>query len=516
MKNEWEKSATAVFQQAKSLFFSVLSVLKEGVKHNPFSIMTIALYYQSITVEANQYRTEPGLVAYFPFDEGRILDVSGNNNHANILWKAIPSEDQFGRPYSAFYFNGVDAYISGDASHFPVWDRTTALWFKPDIFRIADDRDRGGVLFGYGGTDIFFQPQHGSSWFMTINNLDTKPNCYEVQSAGRDNQVLYCDETMLHSSSIWHHWAVTVHSEVIRMYIDGNFVESGVFNHKTLVDEADFSIGTCVNYGSAPYKDTNVFYFKGYIDELKIYDYALSDNQVYQLYNATKPITSTPILTKPLIDVLLGLSSSGIGIITILKFLIPRITVYVLSKFSTRTDTPESQVTNAVLAKFWIGCCGLGIISSAEYEKYVNAVTLIIDPPATKGEVRDLLVAIPDENRHNKLGNQTKEEKYLQKSDLEEVNSNEGNTSEEISVKRESKNLSQRSLRAKWMNNELNDRQKNGIKSKIIQELERELLGENTSSCYRFFRSFCCYTEITPKLIEDHASKIAGMVRPLI
>ena len=248
-------------------------------------------------------------------------------------------------------------------------------------------------------------------------------------------------------------------------------MESGLFTFPspTDVDEKDFSIGTSVaSNGKAPYQDANIFNFKGYIDEVRIYDYGLSDNQVSQLYlqdmNETILPTPDPILSKTLFNALLGFSGSSIGvaIITILKFLIPRVTVYVLSKCSGRTDTPESQVTNAVLAKFWIGCCGLGIMTGNEYERYVDAIVLIIAPEARE----------------------------------------------------EAKEHKPSSLLEKWRNNELNDRQKNKIKYSISEELKQRLLGEHTSSCYRFFKSFC-YTEITPQLIERYAPEIAGLVRSL-
>ncbi len=124
----------------------------------------------------------------------------------------------------------------------------------------------------------------------------------------------------------------------------------------------------------------------------------------------------------------------------------------VKSYFSSREDTADSQVTNAALARLWIGCCG--VITHRQHEEYIAAFGHVID----------------------------------QLSDSKQ----------------------QFSLRKEW--NHLSDRQKTEIKSTIAEESEKALVGEQ-SGLYRFFKSFC-HSEATPEKIETKAEQIATKVRP--
>jgi hypothetical protein len=69
------------------------------------------------------------LVLYLPFN-GNAVDVSGNGNDGTVNG-AILTEDRFGNPNSAYYFDGVDDYINiGN----PLNDDTTpfsfSVWYK--------------------------------------------------------------------------------------------------------------------------------------------------------------------------------------------------------------------------------------------------------------------------------------------------------------------------------------------------------------------------------------------------
>lgn len=139
--------------------------------------------------------------------------------------------------------------------------------------------------------------------------------------------------------------------------------------------------------------------------------------------------------------------AGGVVGIFILKYLIEKGSKFY---FSTKQNTIDSQITDAILAKLWIGCCG--IITSRQYGNYVNAVSLIVN---------QLII------------NETP-------------------------------------LRTQW--DQLNNPDRNRIKLQIAETAERILVGDAYRLC-RFFKSFC-KTEVSSENIEDRANAIADAVTP--
>ena len=79
-----------------------------------------------------------GLVAYYPFN-GNANDASGNGNNA-IFNNATLTLDYYGKPNSAYHFNGVDNYIeipnsnslnTGNAISICAWVKPTGFYTGP-------------------------------------------------------------------------------------------------------------------------------------------------------------------------------------------------------------------------------------------------------------------------------------------------------------------------------------------------------------------------------------------------
>ena len=59
--------------------------------------------------ESGQVDLTNGLRAYYPFS-GNAQDASGNNNNP-VFNNATLTADRFGKPGSAYHFNGIDNYM---------------------------------------------------------------------------------------------------------------------------------------------------------------------------------------------------------------------------------------------------------------------------------------------------------------------------------------------------------------------------------------------------------------------
>jgi len=210
-----------------------------------------------------------GLVACYPFN-GNANDETSNGNHGTVVGASLTS-DRFGNANSAYYFNGIDNYIVMDADSLPTAERTVSLWFN------AISVENHPVTLAYGGYSC------GQSWFEGINHGGPK---YVLESHCEGNliEATYTDEPI----GQWYHWVITTDSAGSKIYINGSVVSTdNIFVNDTYVSGKDLAIGVCVApWGIAPYTDPNVGYFNGKIDDIRIYDRALTASEVFILYNS--------------------------------------------------------------------------------------------------------------------------------------------------------------------------------------------------------------------------------------
>lgn len=208
-----------------------------------------------------------GLVAYYPFN-GNANDESGNGNHGTI-YGASPTTDRFNISGKAFIFNGIDNFIKANSSGLPSSERTMSLWLN------ANSVTGNPTSIAYGGSwcgDSWFQVLSANilSW-LTDSHCDANP-FFHPFSIAPTNQ--------------WYHWVITNDASGRKMYVNGVLVSSNpVFVSNTYVLEKDLAIGVCVSgSGHAPFANVDVGWFNGKLDDIRIYDRALSTAEIDLLY----------------------------------------------------------------------------------------------------------------------------------------------------------------------------------------------------------------------------------------
>lgn len=200
-----------------------------------------------------------GLVAFYPFS-GTADDVSGHMNHG-IVHGAVPAADRFGIANAAYSFNGVNAYIQiPDSDSLDLTtEYTLSAWIfqksaQSDGFRIID-KETPGVPDGF--------------------NFDTR---------GGDNgrRLRLCDNTVCQANSDyelnrWHHVAVTKSGQRVIFYLNGTPDGSGTVGGNLQPNVLALHIG-------GPHGVGLPLFFDGLLDDLRIYNRALSADEVHQLY----------------------------------------------------------------------------------------------------------------------------------------------------------------------------------------------------------------------------------------
>ena len=237
-------------------------------------MIILILSWLSLSVSA----LSQNLVAYYPFN-GNNNDESGNGINATYTGPGVTlTADRFGIANKAYDFDGIiGSYMRMPADLLPTANRTVSLWFN------VPSLTNKPFMLGYGGNSPYTAP--GTSFLMGVNAISC--GCYHTQGHFNTNAVSYTYGAA--PVNQWVHWVVTINGATTKMYVNGNPVADAPssFNSNTFVTGRDLAIGVMVAAsGFAPYTDPNGGYFQGKLDDIRIYDNAMTDAQVQNLYNS--------------------------------------------------------------------------------------------------------------------------------------------------------------------------------------------------------------------------------------
>jgi hypothetical protein len=231
-----------------------------------FAVFTIVAAL-ALQVHAQSFLTN-GLVAYYPF-KGNANDETGGGRNGTVHGATFTS-DRFGNSNNAYLFNGSSSYIDTYGDGLSTNDRTISIWLKRT-------EDVGGspwkVMLGYGGNG-----SGPSSCYPAIqgNTLHLGPHW---------GGGLYATVAVVPNT--WHHYVVTVNGSNGKLYWDGLPLETtgSPFPSTYIAPGSQLLIGVDVwANGLGPYTDSNVGYWAGSLDDIRIYNRAMSSNEVAQLY----------------------------------------------------------------------------------------------------------------------------------------------------------------------------------------------------------------------------------------
>jgi hypothetical protein len=268
------------------LYFDIVNppivLLDSGLTYTNFKITTILdtnrLYYWRINAKDNHGATSvgsiwrfttgenlpiAGLIAYYPFN-GNANDETGNGYNGTVH-SATLSTDRFGNSNKVYSFNGTNTYIeiTNSSSLHLKTGFSICVWFKlatgnGDDLMISKHMYgyRSGFGLGTYGDKARFFVDSG----YTYNGLNTNETY-------NDNQ--------------WHFMIGTFDgsSNFQNLYIDGILKKSQQAGY-TLTNNFNITLG-CSKTSSG----ILTAYYSGLIDDVRIYNRALSTTEIGQLYH---------------------------------------------------------------------------------------------------------------------------------------------------------------------------------------------------------------------------------------
>jgi len=234
----------------------------------PSALLTLLLLLCSGGVAGATPLITNGLVAAYLFD-GNADDWSGNGNNG-VVNGATLTADRFGNPNSAYSFDGSNQTITvAEVDGFERDSLAVSLWLRAGAFSANGIRSD---LLGKDGLQ--------RQWVLQLEDSGRVRGAVFTSSG---EQVF--DSQAAISANAWHHLAYVWDGSSASIFIDGSF-DSSISTSGSLA-----SGNEPLSLGSNPPWFTN--FFTGSIDEVYIYDRALSASEVQTLFSSVpEPATS--------------------------------------------------------------------------------------------------------------------------------------------------------------------------------------------------------------------------------
>lgn len=204
---------------------------------------------------------QDGLVGHWKLD-GNAKDDTIYNNHGTI-YGAISTIDRHGQANSAYDFDGTDDYIEGVNNNLTDWPDgiTVSVWVKSDT---ANWNDTGMLV-------------SKRSSFILHPNSGSKTIRFYRSNGGAWSSVAYTSSVDL---TQWNHYVGTYDNSTLKLYENGELK-----NSKSVTGTIDSDTGN-VFFGR---DDGLSRYLDGQLDDIRIYDRALSSNDISKLYDSYDP-----------------------------------------------------------------------------------------------------------------------------------------------------------------------------------------------------------------------------------
>jgi hypothetical protein len=245
------------------------------------AVATIGLTAATMAQNVPSYVPTNGLIGWWPFN-GNANDESGNGNNGTVNGATLTS-DRFGNINSAYSFNGINfnhIAIPSDSSLDLVNDFSISCWFNSNLMYDQSSTVRSILMKSGDGVGMPNGYAHGIWGGITgtnsqvgVVNFQAQP--YNTSTTYPSNSSGY---VMINN---WYNYTVTYtkNDSTLKYYINDGLVDVKYLN---------FNIGYNTNplwIGSQQSIYSTTKTFDGKIDDIGIWNRALTQQEITELYN---------------------------------------------------------------------------------------------------------------------------------------------------------------------------------------------------------------------------------------
>lgn len=224
--------------------------------------------YNKFLKTENKVTEKGNLIAEWLFN-GNANDTSGNNLHGHVLGYKSLAEDRFGNKNSAYEFGRGKTMILARLKKINLKNESfsISLWIKIKQFRgtaiIIDLRchniKKGYSIMCYSNDTINYK-----TWLSDGINRKRTINIYL-------------------NKETWYNLVYIYDNYKVKFYLNGKYINEEEINNNNSMFNPDYKDTFCY-FGYSGTK--NPFYpFFGSIDDIRFYDYAISEEEIKKLYH---------------------------------------------------------------------------------------------------------------------------------------------------------------------------------------------------------------------------------------
>lgn len=248
-----------------TLIFLLLLGCKDDEEEmgQPFDFITENTEGYPVIYNCETFVPVRGLVAHYPLD-GNAMDASGYQNHG-IINEPVPAVDRKMNEDGAFHFNGDDdvILIKDSQQSYLGCEFTISAWIYPESIKTQSIIRKGSGT----GTSTYSHPfglslSKTNDMIFTVTSSEEGP--VQVRKPGYDINT-------------WYLITGVMKDQMLYLYINGVMEASEPISGMVRDDGSSLLIGTRLRLPSST--------FEGIIDDVKLYDYALSDQEILALFN---------------------------------------------------------------------------------------------------------------------------------------------------------------------------------------------------------------------------------------
>lgn len=221
-----------------------------------------------ISLQSRGQDITKGLIAYYPLN-GNAKDLSGNGYDGEV-YGATPTTDYLGKNNNAMLFNGSNNYISIPSKALNnLKNGTISFWVN-----LADNKS--GTILSKQHDGVNSISVLGVGYVPSEQNSNTPGRiAYHISNSSTTNGIIYQIE-----NNKYYHIAISFNSNKMIFYVNG--VAKNTFNGDYIIpyDENPTytTIGAWLGGGGGKY-------LNGKLDEIRIYNREITDEEVKILYN---------------------------------------------------------------------------------------------------------------------------------------------------------------------------------------------------------------------------------------
>lgn len=229
-----------------------------------------------------QVNLTQGLAAHYPFN-GNVNDQSGNGNHGTNNGAAL-TNDRNAVSNSAYNFNGTNSYISipGTIITPSVAAVTICAWIKKD----ANWTNQSNAQIVYLGTD------QGEMQLSLFGGTDANANARFAVAFSNDTWYGLDLQSPLTNNQYYFIVGKYVKGQNISLYVNN------VLAGQVSVPNLDLVTNSATTSSIGSYnRAAGGYYFKGVIDDVRIYNRALTNQELMALYCPINTLSLTGVTT---------------------------------------------------------------------------------------------------------------------------------------------------------------------------------------------------------------------------